>query len=407
MRKLEKLKQEARENGFKPFDNETEKPGLTMLLVGPLPPPYHGVAVMTERLLEGLKKRNQFKIYHLNTQDPRGVGNMGHLDAWNVYCGTVHVAKFAWLLLKSGAQLVYLPISQNFWGYLRDSGFLIISRLFRRNVVVHFHSGTFDTFYQESCYPMRLFIKKTLANCKAGIVVGYRLKKMLNGILPDEKTFAVYNGIDGKPYQLAPHIRDSRDRNGHFNVLYVGTLMESKGVMELLETARMVLEITKDVQFTFAGAWKSPQEKAKAELIIRENNLSPHVRFLGNVIGEEKVDTFGKADVFTFPTFYHYESQGLVNLEAMASSLPVISTPRATIPELVLDGENGFLIPEHRPDLVAQKILDLKNSPSLRRRMGNRGRELFEQKFTAENFIEGVEKVLQSLHPQEPHKRYS
>ena len=170
--------------------------------------------------------------------------------------------------------------------------------------------------------------------------------------------------------------------------------MESKGVLELLETARIILEITKEVQFTFAGAWSSPQEKAKAESIIRENNLRSHVRFLGNVIGEEKVDAFGKADVFAFPTFYPFESQGLVNLEAMASSLPVISTPRATIPELVSDGENGFLVPEHRPDLVAQRILDLKNSPSLRRRMGKRGRELFQLKFTEERFLCAMESVV-------------
>lgn len=364
------------------------------LIIGPFPPPYQGVAVTTKRLVEGLRRRNQFEVFHLNTRDPRSIGNMGRLDIWNVYYGLVHLARFAGLLFKTKAQLVYLPISQNFWAYLRDSGFLIISRVLGRGVVAHFHSGAFDIFYRESCYPMRLFIKKTLANCTAGIVVGYRLKKMLKGILPDEKVFVVYNGIDGKPYQLAPHIRGTREGNGYFNVLYVGTLTESKGVIELLEAADLVLKKTKEVQFTFAGAWTNPAEKAKGELVIQKNNLRSHVRFLGRITEQEKVDAFGKADVLAFPTFFRYESQGLVNLEAMASSLPVISTPRATIPELVLDGENGFLVPEHRPDLVAQRIIDLKNSPSLGRRMGKRGRYLFEQKFTAEHFVEGVEKVL-------------
>ena len=125
-----------------------------------------------------------------------------------------------------------------------------------------------------------------------------------------------------------------------------------------------------------------------------ELELEEAVRFTGVVTGEPKATLFDEADVFCLPTFYPLEGLPVVILEAMAAGLPVVSTERGAIPDVVRDGESGFLIPERNPRALAEALATLAHDPALRTAMGERGRALQREHYTAARFAGRIAEVL-------------
>src|SRR5690606_5523973 len=121
----------------------------TSLVVGPVPPPYHGGAVATRNLLQS-PVADRFRLVHLDTTDRRGLENIGRLDARNVGLAFTHFARFVRLLRRERPELVYVPLAQSRLGFLRDALFLLAARAAGSRVVVHFHGGGFREFYDES-----------------------------------------------------------------------------------------------------------------------------------------------------------------------------------------------------------------------------------------------------------------
>jgi glycosyltransferase involved in cell wall biosynthesis len=123
---------------------------------------------------------------------------------------------------------------------------------------------------------------------------------------------------------------------------------------------------------------------------VRENRLKDRVRFVGVVTGQEKARLFAGADLFVYPTYFRLEGQPVVILEAMASGLPVISTDRGSIREMITDGRNGFIVTPCSPRQIAEKICLLIADRSLREKMGERNRSLAREKFNLGQYVEGV-----------------
>jgi glycosyltransferase involved in cell wall biosynthesis len=91
------------------------------------------------------------------------------------------------------------------------------------------------------------------------------------------------------------------------------------------------------------------------------------------------------------------EGQPIVIIEALAAGLPVIATARGAIPAMVLDGVNGFIVPEHDPEAIAVRLTLLRENPSLRLSMGRASRALFEEHFTEEKFVQGFAAILEKV----------
>jgi len=140
-----------------------------------------------------------------------------------------------------------------------------------------------------------------------------------------------------------------------------------------------------DFTSTFIGG-EGDINAASFNIKVKELGLSDKVNYLGRKYGDEKNKYFMKADIFVFPTFYHNETFGLVNLEAMQFSLPIISTFEGGIPDVVQNGITGFLVKKRDARELAEKIAILIEDTDLRITMGERGRERFKEHFTLLNF---------------------
>jgi len=112
-------------------------------------------------------------------------------------------------------------------------------------------------------------------------------------------------------------------------------------------------------------------ERARAELDARDGGVLDDIFFLGNQLAVR--DLLSIADVYFLPS--ETESFGLSALEAMASEVPVVATRVGGLPEVVTDGESGYLVPVGDTDEMARRLVELAGNSELRHRMGRAARE--------------------------------
>jgi N-acetyl-alpha-D-glucosaminyl L-malate synthase BshA len=124
-------------------------------------------------------------------------------------------------------------------------------------------------------------------------------------------------------------------------------------------------------------------DRSQAEAFCRERHLRDRVFFLGNVPNVEEI--VGASDLFLLPS--ESESFGMAALEAMASEVPVIATKSGGLPEVVVDGESGYLLPVGDVDAMSARSIEILSNPELQKRMGRAGRHIAETRFNVEKIV--------------------
>jgi glycosyltransferase involved in cell wall biosynthesis len=115
------------------------------------------------------------------------------------------------------------------------------------------------------------------------------------------------------------------------------------------------------------------EERENLRALVQKLNLSECVSFVGRVSNEKVPEYMAAADVFVLPSL----SEGLPNviLEAMASGLPVVATKVRGLPEIIEDGQNGFLVEPKNPNEIAEKVCLLLEDAELRERVSRNNKE--------------------------------
>ncbi|PYQ30582.1 MAG: N-acetyl-alpha-D-glucosaminyl L-malate synthase BshA [Acidobacteria bacterium] len=124
-------------------------------------------------------------------------------------------------------------------------------------------------------------------------------------------------------------------------------------------------------------------DRSKAEAYCRQHRFHDRVFFLGNVPNLEEV--LGACDLFLLPS--ETESFGMAALEAMASEVPVIASNAGGLPEVVSDGESGYLVKVGDVNAMAERAIEILRDPAVRKRMGKRAREVALERFDEEKIV--------------------
>jgi glycosyltransferase involved in cell wall biosynthesis len=342
---------------------------------------------MTRRLLDSaLAKR--FEMVHLDTTDRRGVANIGRLDAANVWLAGVHGARFAALLTRGHVDTVYLPVSKNSLGFLRDALFLGPAAARHIPLIVHFHGAGYDDFVRSAPAPVRALVRLLLQRATRAIVPGHTMKPMLRGLIADERIAVVPNGVADPLGGLVP----ARVHSGTMHILFLGNLLPGKGYVELIDAVQTLLGEGVDVAVTFAGSVVDAVVHERALATIRYG--ADRIRFAGAVGAEAKAVLLRDADVLALPS--EDEAHPLVILEAMAAGLPVVSTRRGAIPETVVDGETGVLIETRDAAALTLALRRLADQPGLLATFGAAGRARYLAHYTIERWADRMSNVFES-----------
>jgi len=210
---------------------------------------------------------------------------------------------------------------------------------------------------------------------------GYRCMTSLD-LLPRDRHELVYNGVDLS--RVAPDPRRAEEFRRRYGipadrliVLQVSWIIPEKGIPELLEVARNVLAKTDKAQFVLVGegAYREQYTKDAAAM-----GLADHITWTGMVEDPFGEGVYDAADIVCQLSNWE-EVFGWMIAEAMAYEKPIVATRVGGIPELVNDGQSGFLVERGDVDGTAERILRLLENPELRRQLGQAGGQITREKF--------------------------
>lgn len=366
--------------------NESE-----LLIIGPTPPPYHGVAVAIQTLLNSSLSQ-RFRIEHLDLADRRGIQHVNRPDWRDVLLFARQWLKLVGMLIRISPMVSYLVVSQSTIGFLRDSLLIWPAYLSGSHVVLHLHGGNLREWFLGRSWFMKTYVKAVLRRVTRAIVLGESLKRQFDGLIDEERIAVVPNGIDWSSTVVGKNIPRFGPR---FRILHLSTLSHLKGALVLLQAVPFVVHQRKDVEFVFAGPWSHAEDKQWADSFIDQQKLGTYVSFSGQVDGADKKTLFDSVDVFVFPGVQQ-EGQPLVVIEAMAAGLPVVFTDRGCLRDTVLDGETGLEVPINDPQQLADRILWLLDHPEIIKAMGACARKRYEALYTKERHIERMIEVFSS-----------
>jgi glycosyltransferase involved in cell wall biosynthesis len=206
------------------------------------------------------------------------------------------------------------------------------------------------------------------------------------------KIRCVYNGIDlarFRPADLSatPPV-----------IISIGRLIEKKGFADLIEACRLLRARGTDFRCEIIG--EGPLEAALQEQ-INAGGLTGVVLLTGPLAQGEVVARLANAAVFALPcvaeTGGGMDNLPTVIMEAMAASLPVVSTPVGGVPEMVVDGMTGLLVAEHQPAALAEALERLLADRALARSLGEAGRQRAADLFTIGKSAQALGVLFQSF----------
>ena len=206
------------------------------------------------------------------------------------------------------------------------------------------------------------------------------------------KIRCVYNGIDLSRFERAD--LSATDPM----IVSIGRLIEKKGFGDLIEACQLLR--ARGVNFRCEIIGEGPLESALREQIT-SSGLSGVVILTGPLAQSEVVERLARATVFALPcvteTGGGMDNLPTVLMEAMASSLPVVSTRIGGVPEMVVEGSTGLLVAEHQPTALAEALARILADQALAKSLGEAGRQRAADLFSVEKNVAALNFVFRSF----------
>lgn len=362
---------------------------VKVLVVGQTPPPYMGQAIMIGKILD--HEYEKVKLYHVRMAFSKEIDEIGKFKIQKILHMFSIVFQIWYYRFRYNTKVLYYPpTGPNFVPLVRDIFILIHTRWLFSKTIFHYHAGGLSEYYKTLSSFWRFLSRLAYFKASASIRLsslnpedGKNLKVKKDYVIPYgiEDEFENFKQVQ-KPTNPIPQI------------LFVGVHKASKGVLVLIEAAKVLKEQGFKFQINCMGKFETSEFKTQCESLIKQYELQDIVIFLGVQAGQNKFQTFHQTDIFCFPSFYESETFGVVLLEAMQFSLPIVTTKWRGIPSIVTDNENGFLVDIQNPLQTSEKLKLLLEDKELRIKMGNQGRQTFLEKYLLDTFHNNLQEVI-------------
>lgn len=360
-------------------------------MIAPFPPPVHGSAVVSQQIKDSVLINSEFDLDYINLSTSRSIneiGNTGILTSLRKIFRFVGIYfRTFFHLMSRRYDLCYIALTCHGKGFLKDAPIALLCKLFGRRLVIHQHNKGMSQDLDKPIY--RKLIPLVYRNAKV-ILLSWQLYPDIQRVVKKEDVLICPNGI-----QMDQSVTEHKMSNEVPHILFLSNLLVDKGVLVLLDALMLLKERSFAFQGTFVGGESKDIDSGRFERELAFRGLGDYVKYIGRKFGAEKSAIFSASDIFVFPT--NNETFGLVLLEAMQYALPVISTREGGIPDIVIDGETGILVPKKDPEALADAIARMIDNPDLARQMGAAGRKRLEENFTGHHFETRFTEILHSL----------
>jgi colanic acid/amylovoran biosynthesis glycosyltransferase len=271
--------------------------------------------------------------------------------------------------------------------FLRDLGLL------KGKIVIHLHGYDIGSairqkrnkVYQNLFGKGDLFIAGSNYNKEYLISLGCDEKKIVRQPV----------GVDCQKFEFKPR---RLLKNTKVKILTIARLVEKKGIEYSIKAVAKVVSRHPDIEYNIAGEGPLREE---LEHLISDLGAKDKIHLLGELMRNEIIKLMEESHIFILSSVTakngDIEEQGVVLQEAQAMGLPVLSTFHDGIPEGVIDGKAGFLVPERDVDALAEKLLYLIEHPEQWPEMGYFGRQFVEENYDLKKINQKMVKIYQEL----------
>jgi len=369
----------------------------SILFVGALPPPVHGSSVVSLQIKNSKLINDAFDCDWVNLSTSRRMDEIGKKTLVKPFRLLGALCMEFWYLMTRHHEMCYLAITCHGSGFLKDSPFVLMAKMFQKKIVIHQHNKGMANDVDR--WPYRWLLPFCYKNVKV-ILLSWYLYPDIARIVKKDDVFICPNGIrvqDFKGARVLSNTRstDNTDRTNRVpRLLFLSNLIESKGVLVLLDALKILKNKGYMFVCDFVGGETKEIDAKRFKEEVDNRGLNEVAIYHGRKYGVEKEEAFEKTDIFVFPTYYPNETFGLVNLEAMAHKKPVISTDEGGIPDVIKDGENGLISVKKNPESLARCIRTLLDNEDLCKHMGEDGYQKLQAKFTEDIFVNTLFHIL-------------
>jgi len=301
-------------------------------MLGPFPPPVHGMANVNLAVRELLTRHDAAPPTILNTaytsirRTPASV----LLKTWRVFASLV---VFLAMLLRRRTLCLYVSVSGG-PGQLSELPFICLARLAGTNLRLHHHSFA----YLNRRSPLTAAYCALAGRRAVHFVLCERMAELLRAHYGRHLTTTVISNAAfsrGNGTHTAP-------RSGIATIGYLSNVSEEKGIKEFIRVATELAAQDAGVRFAVAGPCVDQDTHT---MVLQAADRLDNLEYLGPVYGANKEEFLTTVDVLLFPTYYRNEAEPLTILEALAHCAPVIAMDRGCIAEQ-LRGGSGLVVPQ-------------------------------------------------------------
>ena len=323
--------------------------GLRIGLVGPLPPPFGGMANQMKQLAQLLRDEGiVVELIQVNSPyRPQWVGDMKGIRAiFRLFPYLIHLWQSA-----NKVQLFHIFANSGWSWHLFAAPAIWVARIKKKPVIINYRGGEADTFFDKDFFWVRPSLYRTNAIIvPSGFLEAvFQKRGFSSSIVP--------NIIDLSRFSEETHTKDLSKKNS-LNILVARNLELIYDNATALRAFSTVIKHFPFAQLTITG---SGPEQQTLKNLAAELGLQNSVIFTGRVDNNDMAALYQKADIMINPSLA--DNMPISVLEALASGVPVVSTNVGGVPFLVKHDNTALLVPAQDPAAMANAILLLLNNP--------------------------------------------
>ncbi|MEP2777052.1 MAG: glycosyltransferase [Luteolibacter sp.] len=370
-----------------------------LLIVGQTPPPWHGQAVATKMLFDHDWGEREVKTVRMAYSDEMHTVGRLKIDKIFHLFGLIRQTR-KHLAEEPNTILFYPPASANWIPFLRDVAYLSIVRKKAIGTVFIFHASGLANWITKSR------IRTWLAR-KAYGEADLALEVAIEQVSPHETFKASKWEWCPCAAEVPLMERTAPEAGKRLNALFVGSLQEGKGVLEIVRTAEILKTRGQAANFhlVVVGRWFSEEFKQQTERLVSQLEVGDIVTLAGELTGDAKWDAYREADIFFFPSHYKSEASPIVLMEALGAGLPVVSTNWRGIPTLMEGCDSGWLLPTQSPEKYADALVEIHGRRNEFPAFAKASRNFYESRYRPEHFTGRIEKALEKRWPILPREK--
>jgi glycosyltransferase involved in cell wall biosynthesis len=319
-------------------------------------PPYHGAAIIGDLIKNSTTINSNFNTTYINLSTSDSVNEIYKKNYFKKFFKFISILySFFKIIFFNKPNLIFISSKQSGLVFFKDSILIIFSKLLNIKVINYFHNNGSDS--SSNCFIIllkKLVFKNTIVLLTSDLLYIY-INKYIN-----------YNNIRICPYGIDSLYLDNlivNKKNNNYNLLFLSNLIESKGILILLDACNILNKLNFNFTLNIVGQ-EADIKLSHLNSIINLYNLNSKVFYLGTKYNYDKSVILNSSDIFILPTFYKNECLPISIIEALSVGLPVISTNYAGVPDIIENEINGILIDLNNlnGNTIANSIIKIYNN---------------------------------------------